>query len=68
MIKTIYGSELKTDIDLVCVYCGTNHNVRDINGNLMTTEGIDFVFEKNDNEEYCICVECQKECNEKDLK
>lgn len=58
MIKVINSKDLKTNVDLVCTYCGKEHTKRNL-------EGIDFVFETDiiSKEEWCICIECQRECN-----
>ena len=67
MIKTVNSKNLKTSPDLICSYCGRDHNKRDTHGNLVSQEGKDYVFERKNDEEYCICVDCQKECNQKGL-
>lgn len=54
MIKVIKGADLKTeDVDLVCSACGRDHTEDNYK------EGIDFVFETEDDEEWCICMDCK---------
>lgn len=69
MIKTINSKELKTDADLVCTYCGKEHSKRNPDGTLRSIEGKDYVFEIDTikKDEWCICVECQKEWDKKVL-
>lgn len=67
MIKVISSKNLKTNPDLICTYCGKDHSKRDSKGNLISQEGKDYVFERKGKEEYCICVECRKKCDEKGL-
>lgn len=62
MIKIVKGSDLINNIDLVCTYCGKEHNI------LRSMEGKDYIFERKYNEEWCICTKCQKECDKKGLK
>lgn len=66
MIKTIHSSQLKTYPDLVCTHCSRDHRIF-IDGKLMGVEGVDFVFETDGNEEWCICKSCQEEQDKKEL-
>lgn len=61
MIKVIKSEDLKTNADLVCTHCGKEHH------KLRSIEGKDFVFETEDGEEWCICVECKKYCDENNI-
>ena len=61
-IKAINSRELKNgNIDFTCSHCGEDHDVRKLNGQLLRNEGIDFVFETDGDDEWCICVKCQKD-------
>jgi hypothetical protein len=68
MIKVINSKDLKTDADLVCTHCGQEHNTI-INGKFIQKEGIDYVFERDteSGEEWCICVECKKKCDNENM-
>ena len=66
--KIIKSSELKTDTDMVCTHCGINYGERDLNGYLIYVEGIDYVFETNGKDEWCICMACKEYCDRNGLK
>ena len=60
MIKVIKSDDLKTeDVDLVCSSCGRDHSEHS-NGKWVYEEGVDYVFETEDGEEWCICLDCKK--------
>ncbi|MDU9693912.1 hypothetical protein O0Q50_22280 [Priestia aryabhattai] len=59
-IQVIKSNELKTDADLVCSHCGIDHYLTE------SQEGIDYVFEKQKNDEWCICIPCKKKCDLKE--
>lgn len=66
MITVIKSDDLKTNTDMVCTHCGKNHNIRDLNGKNNEKEGIDYVFETDGIDEWCICLTCKNDCdNEK---
>ena len=58
--------KLKTHPDLVCTHCGRDHRIF-INGKLMGVEGVNFVFETDGDEEWCICKSCQEEQDKEEL-
>lgn len=64
MIEVINSKDLKTNIDLVCTHCGQEHDTN-VNGIFIDKEGIDYIFERDTKtgEEWCICLECKKECD-----
>lgn len=65
-IEIIKSSELTQKCDLVCTYCGRDHSLgRKSGGELISKEGIDYVFERCGTDEYCICRACQRECDER---
>jgi len=57
MIKIINSKNLKMNLDLVCTYCGKKHDI------VQSKEGIDYVFETDETDEWCICVLCKKHCD-----
>ncbi|MEM4992674.1 hypothetical protein WKH56_09035 [Priestia sp. SB1] len=59
-IQVIKSNELKTAADLVCSHCGIDHYL------IESKEGIDYVFEKQKNDEWCICVPCKEKCDSKE--
>ncbi|QJX80442.1 hypothetical protein [Priestia megaterium] len=59
-IQVIESAELKTDADLVCSHCGKDHYP------IESVEGVDYVFEKQKSEEWCICIPCKKKCDLKE--
>lgn len=60
MIKIINSNDLTTDADLVCSSCGRDHTEDDYE------EGIDFVFETDGDDEWCICIDCKIKFDSKD--
>lgn len=58
MIKIINSSNLKTDADLICSFCGKDHKPFGTEYE-MYKEGEDFVFETEHGEEWCICMDCK---------
>jgi hypothetical protein len=63
MIKVINSKDLKTNTDMVCAHCGKDHGVRSLNGQCIEKEGVDYVFETDGTDAWCICIECQKQCD-----
>ncbi len=53
MIKTIIESEVK-NADLVCTSCGREFNISN------HKEGLDYVFETDGTDDWCICMECKE--------
>lgn len=67
MIKVINSSELKTEnVDLVCSACGRDHGEH-VNGKWMYEEGVDYVFETKDGEEWCICLDCKEKFDNQEV-
>lgn len=59
MIRTIKSKELKlSKADLTCAFCGRDHSTT-ANGKLIAVEDVDYVFETDGTDEWCICVECK---------
>jgi hypothetical protein len=52
-------------MDLTCTYCGKDHNKRDINGNLILKEHIDYIIESGKDDTWCICIQCKNKCDKK---
>jgi hypothetical protein len=61
MTITIKGTELKKNVGLVCTHCGKEHSLTD------SKEGVDYAFESDGHDEWCICIGCQNECDSKGL-
>ncbi|MED4285293.1 hypothetical protein P4679_25560 [Priestia megaterium] len=59
-IQVVKSAELKTNADLVCSHCGIDHYL------IESKEGVDYVFEKEKNEEWCICIPCKEKCDLKE--
>jgi hypothetical protein len=51
LITVISSKDLKTNTDMVCAFCGKDHNIRGLNGSVNEIEGIDYVFETDSTDE-----------------
>lgn len=57
MVKIINSDDIVDDnVDMVCTHCGREFNI-----NEPYKEGIDYVFEKDGSDIWCICNDCRKE-------
>lgn len=56
-MRIINSDDIVNDnVDLVCTHCGREFSISDL-----SKAGIDYVFETDDSDTWCICNDCRKE-------
>lgn len=59
MVQIISSDDIVSNTDMVCTHCGKEFNIND-----SCQEGIDYVFETDGSDTWCICNDCRKELDD----